>query len=185
MQTLFHGTTSSIAKKIKDGGFKLTKGKRSGFMGIEKEIDNLAIFLSDNKSLARAYGSNRDPHDGRDTDVVEVKADIGNILNMTKWNTAIPLELRKIGLKLISEHEGRNIKKPVQEDIFWLIDQKPFVSEIQNMNYDSVLFSESRATRKALGGVDGNTIAIFNPKKTHILRNPIINLNDLYEYSKS
>jgi len=182
MKTLFHGTTNEISKKIKNNGFKLTEGKRSGFMGLKKKVDNLAIFLADNKTLARAYGTNRDPYDGQDTNVIEVKADIKNTLNMTKWNTSIPLSIRKIAIKLISNYEGKEVKKPIQEDIFWLIDQKEFINEVKNMGYDSIEFKESKKTKKELGNVSGNTIAIFNPNKINIIKPLINSLDDLYQF---
>jgi len=174
MVTLYHGTTNAIAEKIKKSGFKLTQGVRSGFLGSEKNIKNQAIFLSDDKSLARAYGANRDPHEGRDAQVLEVKADIKNTLDMTKWGSQIPLEIRKMALKILSDYEGKKIRKPAQEDMYWMIDQPEIVQVIKDEGYDSIRFSESRTTKKTLDIMgSGDTIAVFDPSKLHIMDLPI------------
>lgn len=185
MLTLYHGTTNPIATKILSGGFQLGKGKRSGFLGSEKVVNNLAIFLSDTKVLARAYGSNRDPHDGRDTRVLEVKANIKNPLDMSIWSGKIPRSIRDVALETLSEYEGRRITRPKQEDMFWMIDQPEIVEAIKEEGFDSVIFVESRATKKALGvnpKEHAATYAVFKPQDIHIVRDALVNMEDLYNH---
>lgn len=182
MTTLYHGTTNKIADKIEKEGFKLTRGTRSGFLGSDIPVDNLAVFLSDNKSLARAFGANRDPYGGPDTKVLEVKADINDTLDMTSWGSQIPKEIRSVALESLENYEGRKIKKPTQADMFWLIDQPEVVEAIRKAGYDSVRFSESRATKKALGEMGGDTIAVFDTSKLHIAVPQISGLQGIINY---
>lgn len=180
---MYHGTTNAIADEIKKNGFKLTKGQRSGFMGSDKTVENLGIFLSDDSNLAKGYGVNRDKHDGRDTAVLTVIPNINKTLDMTKWDSTIPLSIRKLGLVLVSEEEGKNIKKPAQSDMFWLADQKEFIDKIKTEGYDSIKFKESSATKKALGVAksDANTYMVFDPDKIKIKKG-VKTFRDLVEY---
>jgi hypothetical protein len=181
MPRLYHGTTSDIARKIKESGFRLTEGRRSGFLGAERRVKNQAIFLSDDKGFARAYGANRDPYGGADTEVLEVRANIKNTLDMRKWGGHIPKDLRKLMLKKLSDYEGEEVKRPKQEDMFWLLDQPEVIQMMKKLGYDSARISESRATRRALGIRSGSTMAVLDPKNLHIPKPPLHTLEDLLE----
>jgi hypothetical protein len=172
MEVLFHGAPNKVIDAIRAEGFKLTKGQRTGLFGDTNLVHNQAIFLSEDEKLARSFGANRDPHEGRDSGVLEVRADIRKTLDMTKWQ-AVPKDLRKLAIDLITEYDGSNIRKPRQEDLFWLIDQPAFVDVVKK-RYDSVRFSESRATKKHFGleKTGGDTIAVFDPKKLHLMPLP-------------
>ena len=186
MQTLYHGTTKKKAEKIRRGGFELTAGERSGFMGSTKVVQNQAIFLSGDKGIAHAFGANRDPYGGPEADTIEVKADIHNTLDMTRWGKQIPLDIRKYVVAKLSEYEGADIKRPKQEDMFWMIDQPEIVELIKKSGYDSVRFAESTATKRAMGleKSSGDTVAVFDPLKLHIAVVPLRNLRDIFEYVK-
>lgn len=187
MKPLFHGAPASIINKIRDGGFKLTQGERSGFMGMVKKVQNLAVFLSEDKQLARAFGDNRDPYGGANAGVVEVRANIKKTLDMTKWGKQIPLQVRRVGLDLIEEDEGYRPRKPRQDEMFWLIDQPEFVDEVKAAGYDSVRFKESTATKKALGldRTSGDTIAVFDMNRLHVVPLPsdtVRSMRGLFSY---
>ena len=186
MQKLYHGTTSKIANQIRKGGFLLTKGKRTiGFMNAEKTVNNLAVFLSRNKSMARAYGVNRDPYGGSDTEVLEVMADIHKILDMTKFGSHIPTNVRKTIIGALNWYSGRKTKQPNQSDIYWLVDQPEVVNAITENGYDAVEFNESRTTKKQLGVLDsGTTVAVFNPRLLHLINVPLKTLQDIVDYTQ-
>lgn len=171
--TLYHGTTNKIADDIIERGFRVTTGKRSGFMGSEREVQNLGIFLSDSEQLAHAYGANRDKYDGKDTTVLTVYPQISNMLDMRTWNSKIPLDIRKTSLEALSREEGKEIKKPTKEDMYWLMDQPEIVNLIKQNGYDSVVFSESPQTKRELGvssSIKANTYLVFEPSKLKVKR---------------
>ena len=182
---LYHGTTNKIADDILKNGFKITSGKRSGFMGAEKNVQNQGIFLSDNKELAFAYGANRDKYDGKDTIVLKVIPKLYNIFDMTSWNKSIPNEIKKICLKTLSKYEGKQIKKPTQSDMFSLMDQPNVIESIKQLSFDAVKFSESRKTKKELNidpDIVAHTFLVFNPDNLSIHKNKISNITDLFNY---
>ena len=152
--------------------------------GATETTQNLAIFLSNSKSLAMAFGSNRDEYEGREAEVVKVKADIHNPLNMKKWGRQIPLEIRKIAMAELQAYEGRAIRRPTQEDMFWFIDQPSIVNAIKTLGFDAVVFSESTATKKSLGlgKTDGDTYAVFDTSKLHIAEKKIQGLKGILKY---
>lgn len=168
---LYHGTTYDIADEIIKNGFKLTKGKRSGFLGAEKEVENLGIFLSDNKALAYAYGKNRDKYDGRNTTVLKVAVEYKNIIDMSDWKM-IPLEIRKKCLSVLSNYEQKKVTKPTQNDMFWFFDRLEIVEFIKSKGYDGIKFLESKKTKKELGvpNVSAFTYMIFDPQILRIVR---------------
>ena len=176
MQTLYHGTPNFEA--ISKQGFQLTKGQRSGFMGSSQTVDNLGIFLSTNKGMAQAFGQNR--ADLKNMKVLEVKADIRNTLNMKDWK-ALPLEIRKIAVKLIRDYEGRAVREPSQSDYHWLMDQPIFVNAIKDAGFDSAMFGEGKYVEKHLGA-SGDTVAVFEPSKLHLPQEPLSTMTDIYNH---
>jgi hypothetical protein len=136
--------------------------------------------------VAASYGSNRSEH-GNDLEVVEARANLKNGLDMTSWGRQIPEEIRKAALAAISEWEGRRIRKPRQEDIYWFVDQPEIVDMIKKMGYDHVIFGESSASHRSLG-VDpktaGPTYAVFYPELLHIPKPPM-NIGNLFDYLKN
>ena len=184
--TLYHGAPIPAVESIKNAGFQLKKGRRQGFMGLTKEVNNLAIFLSDGKALAKAFGDNRS--DYNNAGVLEVKAKLQHILDMKTWGKQIPLSLRRLMLKSLSDYEEQEIRKPKQEDMFWLIDQPEIVNEIRKLGFDSVVFSESTATKKAFGlnKSAGDTYAVFDTSRLVVYNPPIKNsLQSMFQYLKS
>lgn len=185
MKTLFHGSTNKNIEKIKKDGFKLTDGQRVGLFGDVKSIQNLAIFLSDDKSLAAGYGAYKDEYGGSESGVIQVKADINKTLDFTKWGSHIPESIRKIALEKISKYEGKKITKPRKLDVFWFMDQPEIVKAIKSEGYDSVRLAETAGAKKALGldKTSGDTIAVFDPSKLHVYMPPT-GMQGLYNYIK-
>ena len=170
MTRLWHGAPASIADKIRERGFARTKGRRSGFMGSTFEVDNLALFLTENKALAEAFGRSRSGR-GEGTEVLEVYADLRPPLDLTVW-AKVPKSLRALGEKLLAAHGGS--KKPKQGDVFWLIDQPAFMDAVRDLGYDAVRFYESAETVKSLGLARKGevTVAVLDPARLHVAPPP-------------
>ena len=186
MKSLFHGAPNKVLKIIREQGFRLTKGQRAGILGGVLEVQNQAIFLSEDKGLARAFGANKDPYGGSDTGVLEIKADINKTFDMTQWSK-VPAPIQRLGLKLISDYEGKRVRKPRQSDMFWLLDQVEFVNLLKSLGYDSVRFLEAKSTKRALGLPDssGETVAVFDPSRLHLMPAPLVGLRGLFSILKS
>ena len=178
MKTLFHGAPNNVIKAIQSQGFKLTEGQRTGLFGNTKLVQNLALFLSEDKNLARGFGANRDPHGGSESGVLEVKADINQTLDMSN----LPQLLAKLARRLVSEWEGRRVRQLRQEDLHWLMDSPEFVAAIKTDGYDSVRFAESTASKHALGldATAGDTYVVFDPQRLHLIPPPLTSLNGLF-----
>ena len=182
MRLLFHGSTRSVIEKIRQDGFKLTEGKRSGAFGSNYGVQNKAIFLSDDKDLANAFGRNRTER-GESSEIIRIRADIQNILDLTKWDSSVPKEIREVGSELIRGESKKEIIRPKADDIFWLIDQELFINLVKSLGYDSIKFSESTSTKKTLGlrGSAGDTIAVFDPAKLYIEPVPRHGISGLFQ----
>ena len=180
MTRLWHGAPASIADKIRERGFARTKGRRSGFMGSTFEVDNLALFLTENKALADAFGRSRSGR-GEGTEVLEVYADLRQPLDLTVW-TKVPKPLRALGEKLLAAHGGS--KKPKQEDLFWFIDQPAFMDAVRHLGYDAVRFHESAETVKSLGLARKGevTVAVLDPARLHVAPPPRGTLGSLLSH---
>jgi hypothetical protein len=180
---LYHGTTHSIASDIKKNGFKISKGVRSGFMGHTWEVDNQGIFLSDDKSVADAYGRNRDAYDGRDSEVLTVYGSLGKTLDMTEWSAKIPKDVKTLCLRLLSDRAERTIKAPKIVDMFWLMDQPELIKYI-SVKYDTIIFREDPQTLKELGinrNSKAKTYMVLDPKRLKV-RSQIVTIKDLANY---
>jgi len=184
--SFYHGSTLPIIEKIREGGFKLTKGRRSGFLGSDVQVDNLAVFLSKSKAMARAYGQNRDATGGRNSGVIEVKVKTSSTFNMNSWGTTTPLDIRKVALGLIYKEIGRKVRKPRQDDIYWLVDQPEFIHILQAYGYDSASFMESPSTLRSLGldKSEGQTLAVFDPSDIFLSPKPFRGIGGLFRYLK-
>lgn len=167
MTRLYHGAPRSITDRIRTQGFKRVKGRRSGFLGATWEVENLAIFLAEEKRLASAFGGNRVDRPGDLAETLEVFADIQHPLDMTVW-ARVPKSLRVIGERLVGARYGT--KRVTQGDMYWLIDQPEFVDAVKAQGYDAVRFLESADTVKSLGMARKGevTVAVFDPSRLHI-----------------
>tara|TARA_R110000868_G_scaffold12456_25_gene59638 strand:+ start:1660 stop:2241 length:582 start_codon:yes stop_codon:yes gene_type:complete len=123
---LYHGTESKIAVDILDNGFKIGKGRRSGFMGSENIVDNLGIFLTDSKKAASFFGNNRSERG--DFVVIKTCASLNKVLDLSSIDK-MPLEIKKTGLTIINDYEGSSKTKLAGRDIWWLLDKKDFVEK--------------------------------------------------------
>jgi hypothetical protein len=160
LKELYHGTPQKHVPIIKGSGFELTKGQRSlGFMGAPYLVHNQGIFLTDSKSLAHFYGSNRSEYGG-DYEILIVYTDISDILDTTK---SIPKELVKLGIQLLKSWDGKTRKRIPVTQWWWLLDRPEFVDLMHKMGYSGAKFIESREIRRAAGD-SGFTYLIFDPK---------------------
>ena len=173
---LYHGTSPKAAQNIRDQGFQLTKGQRSGFMGAIDEVDNQGIFLTDAESLARYFGGNRSEFEG-DHKLLEVYVDTSRVLDATG---KVPRELHRLGAKLINDYEGTKFRSIPAQEWWWVLDQPEFVNAVKQMGYTGVKFQESKAVRNE--GGEGNTYLIFDPSSIHQLS---FTVEDFYEWLKA
>jgi hypothetical protein len=176
---LYHGTPNH--ETISTHGFKLGKGRRSGFLGSEKEVDNHGVFLSSSKPLANFFGENRAKHRS-DTKTLQVYANLGNTLDME--NT--PSHIKKKALDLVNRYEGTRKNKLSLNDHHWVLDRHEFVDHVKAHGYHSVKFPEAQHVRK-LAGVEKNaahTYMVFDPNRLSVHKNHISSLQDLHTHAK-
>lgn len=139
---LYHGSPQD---KIAQQGFQITMGQRSsGFMGASYSVQNQGIFMTDSKEMANYFGSNRSDG-GRNYRVYAAYANLDKIFDAT---AGIPLQFRKLGLKLINDYYGKKKTKLAESDIWWLLDRPEFVDLIRSAGYTAVKFKEDFAIRK-------------------------------------
>ena len=172
-RTLYHGTTDKIAKIIKESGFVLTKGVRSGFLGAVRYVDNQGVFLTDSKRLATYFGDNRSDYDH---EIIICYVDPSKIMDYEKPNK----KLVDLGIRILNDDEHTNIKKiPV---IGWwkLLDIPEFVNAIKSLGYTGVKFRESYVTRKESSDANAYTYMVFDPNS--ILVQKPFNIKLFYEW---
>jgi hypothetical protein len=158
---LYHG---SPQESIAHQGLQITKGQRSrGFMGATYEVENHGIFMTDSKSMANYFGSNRSNY-GRDYTVYEAYCNVDPVLDLSKPITG---QIKKIGLKLINQYSGSAKTKLAESDIWWLLDQSEFIELIKSLGYNSVKFKEDYSIRKAVDK-GSSTYLIFDPSRIMI-----------------
>lgn len=174
-EKLYHGTPHY--EDIRDEGFKLTKGKRAGFLGGNREVDNLGIFLTDSNELAKFYGENR----GMDYEVLEVCYRGGDILDIHN-DSKVNKEIKRLGVKLLNDYEGSNKSRLAKSDYWWIFDQPKVINLIKEKGYNGVKFKESPNVVKQSGVKDGFTYLIFNPNDLFLYKKPIKQLADLMDY---
>ena len=172
---LYHGTPYGISQTIKDKGFLLGEGRRSGFMGSTKLVSNQGIFLSDNIGTARYFGENRSDSPNN-SEVLKCYADVSRIMDFQN----APREIVKLGLLITNKYEGTKKTRLAIRDWWWLLDYPEFVSAIKKLGYSGVSFPESPSLR-----VSGKTYLIFDPSTIKIKGKKgdgINNVQDFYEY---
>ncbi len=178
---LYHGTPSKNAMDIYNNGFKIGKGRRSGFMGSERIVDNKGIFLTNSKKMSNFFGNNRSERG--DYVLIKVCAKIKNVLDITN-PLKIDKNLRKVGLELVNAYNGGTKTKLSGKDIWWLLDQSDFVDKIIELGYDSVKFKEDAGVVKMSGDPQSFTYLVFDPKQLNVIHN-INTLEQLFNYIKS
>lgn len=178
---LYHGSPEAIEQ------FDLVKGKRSGFMGSIKEVDNQAVFLSESPEIARSFGANRS--DYGQSFLMKVRAKIYNTLDMD--NIRDP-ELRQIAFQYMQQYDGKKRRHIPKSFHFNLLDHKPFVDKAKELGYDSASFTEERGSLRQLGvstpEFSSRTIAVFYPENLLVenkKNTPIQNLEDVWEIANS
>jgi hypothetical protein len=139
---LYHGSPQD---KIAKDGFQITMGQRSsGFMGATYSVQNQGIFMTDSKEMANYFGSNRSDG-GRNFRVYTAYANLDHLFDVT---LGMPLQYRKLGLKLINDYYGKKKTKLAESDIWWLLDRPDFVNLIKQGGYNAVKFKEDYSIRK-------------------------------------
>tara|TARA_Y100000310_G_scaffold72876_1_gene69027 strand:+ start:2865 stop:3584 length:720 start_codon:yes stop_codon:yes gene_type:complete len=173
---LYHGSPIQKAQNIKDQGFELGEGQRTGFMGSTKTVNNQGIFLTDNKPLANYFGSNRSTY-GNDYEILTSYVDSTNIMD---FNNA-PREIVKLGLQIINTYENTKKTRLAQRDWWWLLDQEEFISSIKQHGFTGVKFIESYAINRSAGSQGGYSYLIFDPNTIKIKDKDIrFTLQDYY-----
>jgi uncharacterized protein YbcV (DUF1398 family) len=152
---LYHGTPDDIDT------FRLTKGVRStGVLGGNTEVDNLGVFLTDNKKLADFFGNNR--AEGKYTsryNTYTVYVDLGRVLDSQN----IPPNLKKIAnLELYNYHGKRQNISPT--NFWWLLDNPEFINEVKK-SYDTIVFDEQKKVFKLANLNSGRTYFILDPNR--------------------
>lgn len=177
---LYHGTTSEISSDIRANGFKVGKGRRSGFMGSESVVDNKGIFMTDSSKMANFFGNNRSEN-GKYS-VLAACASIQNTLDLTN-PLKMPIDIKKLGLEIYNDYNGSNKRELANRDIWWLLDTNKFVEKIVSSGYDSVKFKEEASVVKMTGDQSSYTYMIFDPSKLKVVSS-INTLQDFYTYLK-
>ncbi len=150
---LYHGTPDDI------DNFEFTKGTRN-IGGGNKEVDNLGVFLTDNKKLADFFGNDR--AEGKYTsryNTYIVYVDLGRVLDYQ----TLPPNLKKIAnLELHNYHGKRQNISPT--NFWWLLDNPEFINEVKK-NYDTIVFDEQKKVFKLAKLNSGRTYFILDPSK--------------------
>lgn len=169
-QILYHGSPEDIAE------FKLTRGKRGGFLGSAYEVNNLAVFFAETPELARAFGENRAGY-VKQVKLYKVFIDKESILDMTKWSN-VPTSLKRTAKRLVKDNLSRY-------HMWVLLDDPEFVRGILDMGYTAARFSETRKTLKDLEvSGDPKSVAVFDASKIRLYRKPFETLSDVEAYLK-
>ena len=176
---LYHGTPHY--ETIRRDGFKLGKGRRSGFMGSEWEVDNRGIFLTGSKRMAHLFGTNRGDYK-KDSETLSVYANLGKTLDFEN----APSHIKKKALEAVNKYEGTKKKKLALSDYHWVLDRPEFVEHVKSHGYHSVKFPESRLVRKMAGieKEEAHTYMVFDPKRLSVHKNHINTLETLHDYAK-
>lgn len=172
---LYHGTPHHAA--ITQSGFKLTDGRRSGFLGSEQKVQNQGIFLSDSKERAGFFGTNRADHVS-DARVMPVYADLGNTLDMQR----LPPTLNKLGVGLVNSYEGSKKRALNRSDHHWVLDRPEFVNAAKAAGFHSAKFPESNPVAKMSS--PSSTYMVFNPEKIQPVKEHIRTAADLWNHAR-
>jgi hypothetical protein len=173
---LYHGTTNQFADIIAKSGFVLTQGRRGGFMGLTTYVENQGIFLTDTKSLAHYFGSNRsDGHPG-DYRLITCYTDVSHVMQIGQASRPIV----RLGLKLINDYNGTNVRKIAEREWWWLLDQKAFVAALRAAGFSGAQFKEAAPIRRASQSPDAHTVLIFDPTAIKIAQLTKITIENFY-----
>jgi hypothetical protein len=169
---LYHGSPQD---KIAQNGFQVTMGERSsGFMGASYTVRNQGIFMTDSKEMAHYFGSNRSDN-GRNYQVYTAYGNLDHVFDAT---INMPLQFRKIGLKLINDYYGKKKTKLAESDIWWLLDKPEFVQLIKDAGYTAVKFKETFTIRKQSSKTSFSYL-IFDPSHLLVKQNSNDMLKDI------
>lgn len=169
-KTLWHGAPTKIADQIESHGFRLGPGRRSlGFLGADYEVENLAVFLSDTKELARYFGSNRSEHP-MDYQVMECSADVSKVVAAEE----LPSPLNTLAHRLIQQDGASKASRISHDRMWWLMDQRPFVAGLKAAGYTGMSFPETREIRREAQSPDGRTWALLIPDAIRLRRRDTI-----------
>ena len=150
---LYHGTPDDI------DSFQLTKGTRN-IGGANREVDNLGVFLTDNKKLADFFGNDRAEGKYKSmSNTYTVFVDLGRVLDSQN----IPPNLKKIAnLELYNYHGKRQNISPT--NFWWLLDNPEFINEVKK-SYDTIVFDEQKKILKLANFNSGRTYFILDPNR--------------------
>jgi 8-oxo-dGTP pyrophosphatase MutT (NUDIX family) len=180
----YHGTP--FFNEIKEGGFKNTEGGRAGFLGFVHKVQNLGNYFSNDKRLAHYYGSDRASHhtnNSNNYEVLSVKVNKGNCLDLTEPKVKIPTAIKKLGLKKLQQYDGLLRSHFIRgKDMVVLLDDPDFVKSLTNHGYDSVKFKEDKGILKNANS-SGHTLFVMNPNKLKVHK-PIRTLRDMFNHFK-
>jgi hypothetical protein len=156
---LFHGSPHNIEK------FELTKGARSGGIFSYREVDNLGVFLTNNKKIAKFFGDNRVNHKTKSySEIYTVFVDLGNILHFEN----LPPDIKKLGNYLLYKWKGK--RYDISRYNFWLLlDMPDFINEVKK-KYDTIIFKEGKHIFKDAGTDSGETYFIIDPNRIEIYK---------------
>lgn len=156
-EPLYHGTNKDFEK------FELTKGKREGFLGDIREVDNQAIFLTKDKELASFYGKNKVDIFGGDYKLIESYTDTGKILDLSNVQDK---EIKKLAIELMEKYDGK-VRRKIPKDLqYQLVDKKEFVDLVKEKGFDTIKINEGKLVADGIKKEGDNyTYAILNPEK--------------------
>lgn len=170
---LFHGAPRVAAEDIKKNGFKLTKGRRSGFMGAINHVENQGIFLTDAKGLAGYFGSNRSEY-GHDYEVLTCYVEPSGIADIS----SIPRPIIRWGLEALQRWDGVKRTRIPMREWWWLLDKPEFVNQIKAEGFTGIRFREDKTVLKAanreFNSAEGHTYMIFDPSMIRVEGKDII-----------
>lgn len=131
-----------------------------------REIDNLGIFLTDNKRLAEFFGQNR-AEGIKNTSRFELYTllvDTGRILYMDN----LPSQQKRLANELLYNYHGSRQRLSPQ-NYWWLLDKPEFIDSIRK-KYDTVVFNEKPKIMKMAGVNYGKTFFVMNPDRIEIYK---------------
>lgn len=184
---LWHGAPNKIADLIHAGGFQLTQGQRANpFMGgFNYPVQNLGIFLTDNKNHADYFGSNRaDPeHDYR---VLSCFVDVSNVVDISQ----ISKDVIRMGRDFLNSEYGTKPRRQIKQEDWWELFDNPQIIQELRAHYTGVRFPESKAIFRAAAARFNNpvpgpsyTYMIFDPSTIRVAnRDTISGLKSFYEW---
>jgi 8-oxo-dGTP diphosphatase len=173
---LYHGTPHH--KKIKEEGFRLTTGRRSGFMGSEQKTQNQGIFLSSHPRLATYFGENRSNYTS-DSKTLKVYANLGNTLDLRK----MPAGLNRMAVGMVNKYNGTKQTGLRLGDHYWVLDRPEFIDAVKNAGYHSVVFPESKEVQKESGVPGGVTTMVFDPSRLQVDKEHLATVEDAWKFA--